>query len=148
MGGVGEHFPSQFLTGYGLVDGAVVVRPSMVGPTLKNTQGVAKRLDYIFFSRAFSLLSGKCLPNFFSDHDGVLFKVRVSTQGFGPGWWHLNIKVLGEENFVCFMSWFGRVVALRPMCSGILEWWEVFKEQVKDLCLTHHEKGKTGKTEG
>ena len=83
-----------------LVDGGRAVTPRLDGPTWRNSQGVSRRLDYILFTESLGLLSGRALPTFFSDHDGVLFCVRAGVPVFGPGYWRLNSSVLEQDEFV------------------------------------------------
>ncbi len=129
---------SHLMARHGLVDGGRVVRPQVDGSTWRNSRGIVKRLDYVFVAKSLSLLAGRQLPVFFSDHDGLLFEVRSSVPEFGPGFWRLNISVLEEnlfkKNFVLF---FKGLLGLRPMCPGVIEWWEVAKERIKCFCLNY-----------
>ncbi|KAF3859139.1 hypothetical protein F7725_021538 [Dissostichus mawsoni] len=94
----------------GLVDGGKVVKPHIDSPTWRNSRGMAKR--------SLNLSTGRTIPVFFSDHDGLLFRVDLDAQTFGPGYWRLN-----------------GVLGLKPLCQGILEWWEVAKDRIKTFCL-------------
>jgi hypothetical protein len=72
----------------------------MVGPTWRNSRGVARRLDYIFVSRSLGQLSGRLLPVFFADHDGVFLQVGSPVFLFGRGYWKLDRDILEEQAFV------------------------------------------------
>ena len=101
-------FFSNLMATHGLVDGARVVNPRLDGPTWRNSRGIEKCLDYVFFARSYDLLAGRMLPVFFSDHDGLLFEVRSWMPVFGPGYWRLNISVL-EEFSNSFFGHFSKV---------------------------------------
>ena len=132
---------SNLMAKHGLVDGARVVKPQLTGPTWRNSRGVAKRLDYVFFSGTLSLLAGRLLPVFFSDHDGLMMEVRSSAPAFGTGYWRLNISVLEEDAFdKQFRFFFRGLVGLRPMCTGAIEWWEIAKERTKGFCMNYCKK--------
>ena len=139
LGGTGmtrKQYISLLLEGHGLVDGGKAVRPKADGPTWHNSRGVVKRLDYVFFSRSLSLLEGRVFPVFFTDHHGLLFRVSSPMPHFGPGYWRLNISVLEEAVFrEQFLSFFQGLLGLRPMCSGLTEWWEAAKDRIRCFCL-------------
>ena len=108
---------------HGLVDGGLHTTPAMVGPTWRNSRGVARRLDCIFVSRSLGRLSGRLLPVFFSDHDGVLLQVGSPVCLFGRGYWKLDRDLLGEQVFVnAVTGLFRRLEGLRPLCEGVFEW--------------------------
>ena len=123
---------------YKLVDGGRVVTPRMGGPTWRNSQGVSRRLDFILFSGSLGLLSGKVAPAFFSDHDGVTFCVRAGEPVFGPGYWRLNSSVLEQDEFVAsFVVFFRGLVGIRSLCPGVIEWWEVAKERIREFTVRY-----------
>ena len=96
LGGTGEGSVGAWralFRGHGLVDGGGRTTPRLDGPTWRNSRGVQKRLDYIFLPRSLGPVSGRALPVFFSDHDGVLLTVRARVPVFGPGYWRLNLGV-------------------------------------------------------
>lgn len=137
-GTTGEQGISSVMNRYGLVDGGRAVLPPVDGPTWRNSRGIVKRLDYVFFSKSFSLLAGRQLPVCFTDHDGLLFKVHSSMPHFGPGFWRLNISVLDDFLFrEQFLSFFRGLSSLRHMSSGVIEWWEAAKERIKWFCLMY-----------
>lgn len=137
-GDTSDVFITNLMAKHGLVDGLKGVKPHALGPTWRNSRGAAKRLDYIFTSRSLSLLAGRVLPVFFSDHDGVLLEVRSCAPVFGSGFWRLNINILEEEVFIKdFRVFFRGLVGLRPMCPGAIEWWEVAKERIKAFCVRY-----------
>lgn len=118
-----------------------LVRPLVGGPTWRNSRGSASCLDYVFFTKFFSLKAGRLLPVFFSDPDGLLFKVRSCAPVFGPGFWILNNSILKEDSFLqLFQVFFRGLLGLRPMCSGVIEWWEFAKEWIKDFCSSYCKK--------
>ena len=81
------------------------------------------------------LVSGRLLPVFFSDHDGLLFEVRLCLPVFGRGYWRLNISILEEDMFKrSFELFFKKLLGLRPLCTGVMEWWEVAKKRMKMFC--------------
>ena len=57
---------------------------------------------------------GRVVPVFFSDHDLVHFKISVAGPTFGPGYW--------------------RLVGLRGLYEGVVEWWEGAKARVRTFC--------------
>ncbi|KAF3859140.1 hypothetical protein F7725_021539 [Dissostichus mawsoni] len=135
-GDASDQHISQLMVRCGLVDGGKVVKPHIDSPTWRNSRGMAKRLDYLFFSRSLNLSTGRTIPVFFSDHDGLLFRVDLDAQTFGPGYWRLNVSVLEERFFnQQFPLFFKGVLGLKPLCQGILEWWEVAKDRIKTFCL-------------
>lgn len=135
--GRGAHW-CKFLSARGLVDGGLSVRPRMDGPTWRNSRGAASRLDYIFFSRSLSPVSGRVLPLFFSDHDGVLFKVRCDVPVFGPGYWRMNTRILEVEDFnVSFTSLWCGLRGTRSMYDSVVDWWEVTKEKIREFIIRY-----------
>ncbi|KAK1875551.1 putative 149 kDa protein [Dissostichus eleginoides] len=135
-GDASDQHISQLMVRCGLVDGGTVVKPHIDSPTWRNSRGMSKRLDYFFFSRSLNLSTGRTIPVFFSDHDGLLFRVDLDAQTFGPGYWRLNVSVLEERFFnQQFPLFFEGVLGLKPLCQGILEWWEVAKDRIKTFCL-------------
>ncbi|CAB1332955.1 unnamed protein product [Coregonus sp. 'balchen'] len=117
---------------HGLVDGGLHTAPTMAGPTWRNSRGVERRLDYIFLSRSLGQLSGRLLPVFFSDHDGVLLQVGAPVCLFGRGYWKLEREELDEQAFVNgFVDFFRGLEGLRSMCEGVLEWWEIAKVRIR-----------------
>jgi len=135
-GDASDQYISQLMVRCGLADGGKGVKPHIDSPTWRNSRGVAKRLDYLFFSRSLNLITGRTIPVFFSDHDGLLFRVDMDALTFGPGYWRLNVSVLEEKFFnQQFPLFFKGVLGLKPLCQGILEWWEVAKDRIKTFCL-------------
>lgn len=137
-GDASDLFISHLMARHGLVEGGRSVRPLVDGPTWRNSRGIVRRLDYVFFDKSLSLLAGRLLLVFFSDHDGLLFEVRSCMPVFGPGFWRLNISVLDEDLFKQqFLGFFKGLLGLRPMCPQVIEWWEVAKERIKFFCLSY-----------
>ena len=128
----------RLMSSFNLMDAGKGVTPRVDGPTWRNTRGVARRLDYVLVSRSLGLLDGRVVPAFFSDHDGVLFRVRSLGPVFGKGYWKMNMRVLQEEG-VCveFGRLFRGLAGLRPCFLNILEWWEVVKERVRTFCILY-----------
>ena len=123
---------------YKLVDGGRAVTPRMDGPTWRNSQGVSRRLDYILFSESLGLLSGRVAPTFFSDHDGVALCVRAGESVFGPGYWRLNSSVLEQDEFAAsFVVFFRGLVGIRSLYPGVMEWWEVVKERIREFTVRY-----------
>ncbi|KAF3859144.1 hypothetical protein F7725_021543 [Dissostichus mawsoni] len=84
------------------------------------------------YAESLNLSTGRTIPVFFSDHDGLLFRVDLDAQTFGPGYWRLNVSVLEERFFnQQFPLFFKGVLGLKPLCQGILEWWEVAKDRIR-----------------
>lgn len=135
LGGVGDSSVGAItglMASHGLVDGGLNTTPALAGPTWRNSRGVERRLDYVFLPKSLGLLSGRLLPVFFSDHDGVLLRVKAPVCLFGRGYWKLDRDILEERAFVNVFSVFFRgLEGLRPMCGGVLEWWEVVKVRIR-----------------
>uniref|UniRef100_A0A8K9V1F6 Reverse transcriptase domain-containing protein n=1 Tax=Oncorhynchus mykiss TaxID=8022 RepID=A0A8K9V1F6_ONCMY len=127
---------SGLMACHGLVDGGLHTTPAMVGPTWRNSRGVARRLDYIFVSRSLGQLSGRLLPVFFTDHDGVFLQVGPPVCLFGRGYWKLDRDILEEQAFVdAFFCFFRRLDGLRSMCEGVLEWWDLVKGRIRAFII-------------
>ncbi|CAB1340743.1 unnamed protein product [Coregonus sp. 'balchen'] len=114
---------------HGLVDG---------GPAHCSDDGMSN-MAQLQRSRAearlyFSIqLSGRLLPVFFSDHDGVLLQVGAPVCLFGRGYWKLEREVLDEQAFVNgFVDFFRGLEGLGSMCEGVLEWWEIAKRKKRE----------------
>ena len=138
--GVGGDSSAGAITGlmacHGLVDGGLHTTPAMVSPTWRNSRGVARRLDYIFVSRSLGQLSGRLLPVFFTDHDGVFLQVGLPVCLFGRGYWKLDRDILEEQAFVeAFFCFFRRLDGLRSMCEGVLEWWDLVKVRIRAFII-------------
>ena len=141
LGGTGEVSVAAWrvlFSGHSLVDGGRRTTPHLDGPTWRNSRGVQKRLDYVFLPRSLGPVSGRVLPVFFSDHDGVLLTVRGRVPVFGRGYWRLNLGVLEEQAFCDSVAHFYQgLVGLKPFYAGVVEWWETVKARLRDFIQGH-----------
>ena len=137
-GDASADYVGTFLKRAALYDGGKVVKPSVDGPTWRNTRGISRRLDYIFVNKTVKVKTGKTIPLFFSDHDGVMLTVQSEAPRFGSGYWRLNLEVLKERDFhLEFLNFFKGMEGLKVLCEGLVEWWEAVKCRIRIFIIRY-----------
>ena len=96
------------------------------------------RIDYIFISEELdpNIENVKITHFPYSDHDGVIVKLKIEEQERGPGSWKLNNSILNTELFrntfeTFWKFWRNQIENF----EDIIEWWELSKIKIRSIAI-------------
>uniref|UniRef100_W5LWH6 Reverse transcriptase domain-containing protein n=1 Tax=Lepisosteus oculatus TaxID=7918 RepID=W5LWH6_LEPOC len=121
-----------------LADGFRSLFPRVSGATWRNSRGCARWLDYVFLESSLAVVDAGIVPSFLTDHDMLWVKVNDGNPSFGPGYWKLNVSILGDAKFcsavrALIQSWFD----LKPLYPSLRAWWDYLKVKIKTFTIAY-----------